>query len=518
MAELFILQLDSDEIQEEAAEFLLNQPALPEDVLCLVKAWQEDRDLSRQIGVFCIPEGQLSLSKDTLLLVVSKLRNNKARTQKAAIKCLNGQLALPEDVLHLIAEQLKDIDYKINQAAAEVLKCQTVLSDEMLQLVAEQLKKKDKNARAATVKALSNQTKLSKNMLQLIAEQLKDTDYKINQAAAEVLKCQTVLSDEMLQLIVKQLKDESYRIRAAAAKVFMSRTNLSQELLELIANQLMDQTLKTQESGLRILSNRNTSVLSKRIIQIVEAQLENGTRDRFILNPILEILASQSALSKRTLQLVARQLKQSDQYARQAVATFLKHQPVLPVEALESLAELITDDVYDTIGQTEAAEILKGQSSLPEIVLRLVEKPLCAKKSIYPLTWSEALEILKAQSVLSEERLQLIVESGLMRSYYFQTQVVEALFSQPYLHTGVLETHLLSFYETLLRRSFSEHLVWISQDSGSYLVKDSRHITWNNLVSSKRELELVQEVQKSLYAEWEMLDKGLSCMVLWYSY
>lgn len=451
VVELFTLRIFSDAIQKETAEFLTNQAALPEEVLCLAKAWQEDRDLSRQTGVFCIPEGQLSLSKDTLLLVVSKLRSDKARTRRGAIQCLSRQSALSEDVLHLIAEQLKE------------------------------------------------------------------TDCEMIQAAAEVLRCQAVLPDELLQSIVKQLNDESYYIRAGAVRVIRSRTTLSQELLELIANQLVEQTIETQESALEILADRGTSVLFKSIIQVIEAQLENGVRNSQILESILKILASQSALPTRTLQLIVQQLKGSNIFARQALATFLKHQPVLPVEVLESLGKLISDD--ERRGQEEAAGILKNYSSLPESVLGLVEKPLYAEKRMSAGTWSkwsEALEILKAQSILSEERQQLILEYLRTRDQFFQHEVVEILFSLPYLDTGVLKTHLLSFYEALLRRSFSEHLVWISQDSGSYLVKDSRHITWNNPVSSERELELVQEVQKILFAEWEMPDEGSAWMALWY--
>jgi hypothetical protein len=158
---------------------------------------------------------------------------------------------------------------------------------------------------------------------------------------------------------------------------------------------------------------------------------------------------------------------------------------------------------------------------LPETVLGLVEKPLCAEKIIHEKEsvrkWLRALRILKAQSVLSEERQHVIVECLRTRDHSVQSEVVETLLSRPCLHTGVLGTHLLSFCEALLRRSFSEHLVWISQDSGSYLVKDSRYITWNKAVSSKRELELVQEVQKRLYAEWKMPDKGFSWKALWHS-
>lgn len=122
----------------------------------------------------------------------------------------------------------------------------------------------------------------------------------------------------------------------------------------------------------------------------------------------------------------------------------------------------------------EAAKFLKSYSFLHDFILSLVERPLYAFHSFYSYSSSEALETLGAQAVLSEGRLQLIVESLLTRNSGKLTEVVDVLFSQPELYTGVLETHLISFYVTLLRKSFSEHLVWNSLVSGSYLVEDSR--------------------------------------------
>jgi hypothetical protein len=480
VAEIFILQPHEGKKLEEIIELLENQPALPAEILCLIEGWQDDMDQSRKIEALCIPEGQLSLSKDTLLLVVSKLRSNGARTREAAVKCLKSQVTISEDVLYSIAEHLKDTDDEIIQAALAVLECQVALPGKILPIV---------------------------------VEQLTHPSPTINWGAARVLECQIALSDEMLQSIIKYLKHESYTTRAATAKVFSSRTDLSQELLELIANQLLDQTSEIKRSGFEIFTTRETSILPKQIIQLVEAQLEDGTANIFTLNSIFEILAGQSALSKNTLQLVARQLETTNRYERLTVAKFLKQQSILPVEALEVLGELISDDIYRLNGQEEAAELLKGQPCLPETVLRLVEKPLCATKRTNARTLDRALEILEAQSVLSEERLQLIM------NFRRRGQgMVEALFGQPYLYNGVLETHLFPFYETLLEMSFCEHLVWISQDSGSYFVKDSRLITWNNPVSSKKESELVTEVQKSLYELWELPEKGFPWTALWHSY
>ncbi|KAL7896793.1 hypothetical protein HDV63DRAFT_71516 [Trichoderma sp. SZMC 28014] len=263
-------------------------------------------------------------------------------------------------------------------------------------------------------------------MLQLIADQLKDTDMTINHAVAEVLK---------------HFKDKGYRMRILAVEVLNSRTRLSKELLQVMVNQLLDQPSEIQKSGFQILANNRTSALCKNIMQLFESNAEKGVRDNSVLRSILEILASQPALSKRTL----RQLNHLERYNRNVVAKFLKHQPALPVEVLEALGEFLTDDIYEGKGQEEAARLLKDQSSLPETALSLVETLLCAKKSVSAGTWSKALEILETHSVFPDERLKLIVKPLGKLSLYLQIRVVEILLCQPYLYTGVLETHLLSF-------------------------------------------------------------------------
>jgi NTP pyrophosphatase (non-canonical NTP hydrolase) len=476
VAEIFTSQLLPDTIQDDAAEFLTSQPALPEEILCSVKAWQEDRHPSRHIETILRSKGRSSLSEDTLLSVASKLKSNEAQTREAAVKCLSAQLALSEDVLRLIAELLKDTVYEINQAAArvlmvhialpdailqsvaeqlehadynikqaagEILNNQTVLPDKIFQLAVKQLEKKSKSARVAALRALNNQSNLSTRLLRLVEEQLKDKDSAISSRAVQVLKRQTALPDEILQLIVKRLENEIFCIMLGKVIVFKNRGDLSQDLFDLIASQPVYQTSVTQGSVYKIPPDRKRSVLSKKIIDLVETVLKNGPMHR--LRSLLGVLASQPALPERTLQLVAQQLRESDEWDRKAIAEFLKHQPVLPVAVLELLGELITNDVFEEKGQKEAADILKGQSSLPGTVLRLVEKPL-RSKSISSSTWTTALEILRAQSALPEESLEAIVTSFDERSGYYQDQLVETLFSQPALYTGVLSTHLDLFF------------------------------------------------------------------------
>lgn len=267
------------------------------------------------------------------------------------MNCLNAQLALSEDVLHSIAEQLKYTEYPINKAAAGVLERQAVLPDRVLQLMIEQIKSKVKSARVAAVEALSSQTNLSKNMLQLIAEQLRDENSKVIWFAGLILKNQAFLSEDILQSIIKHLSDSNDHTRVAVVNILISQADLSQELLELITDQLMDQMPGIQESGLRIFANRKDQFVPKRIIQLLEAQLENCFRGYWQLYVMLKILASQSSLTKRIFQLVVRQLNHSDRDTRRVVVEFLEDQRVLPEEALKVLGGFITKDLYRGKGQ-----------------------------------------------------------------------------------------------------------------------------------------------------------------------
>ncbi|KAI1126527.1 ARM repeat-containing protein [Nemania abortiva] len=445
-----------------AADVLKYQP-LKNHHLQAITDCLKSQDNDDKSSIMEMLEKQLVTEENHLQAIADCLKNEDSKVKSAAMAALKGK-PVTENHLQDIVACLGDKSSSVKLAALEALEGQPV-AENHLQAIVACLKDKSLNIRAAAVNALNGKP-MTENHLQDVAACLEDKYRLVRRAAIGTLKGQPSLPEDILKAI-----------EVTELEMGNGQPALPEDTLSAITARLENENVGARESALRILDTQPT--LPEGALRGIAARL--GDDDSHVREAALQTLKSRPTLPEGVLQAITAHLESESSSARVSALGALEGQSILSGGSLQGILARLKDKNYDV--REAALKTLGGQPTLSEEILQSIAA--CLKDSSGGVR-EAALETLGGQPTLSKEILQGIVACLRDKHRNVREAAVDAIITQPLCLSLIPNQHAEFFYETLLRRSLTLHIVWqvVGKTSRITLGSEEYSEGWPNRLAS----------------------------------